>query len=176
MQTTESDRDRKWAAAGSSRRLRWAALGLICVGSVAAQVAAQSGSRDGEGMVTFQSNADFATTVGRVEAEVKARGLFVMRVLDHAAAAAQFGRELAPNTVVLFGNPQIGSQVMACAPSVGIDLPQKLQIREEGGAVHVSYNDPAYLVRRHAIVGCDEVLALVTENLRTIARRVAGGT
>jgi uncharacterized protein (DUF302 family) len=129
----------------------------------------------GAGLVTQRSNADFATTLARVEPAVKARGLFVMRVMDHAAAAAQFGRWLAPNTVVLFGNPEVGSQVMTCAPGAGIDLPQKLQLYQQDGAVMVAYNDPDHLKRRHAITGCDAILAQVAENLAAVAERVANG-
>jgi uncharacterized protein (DUF302 family) len=127
------------------------------------------------GLITQKSNADFATTLARIEPAIKGRGLFVMRVMDHAAAAAQFGRQLAANTVILFGNPEIGSQVMACAPGAGIDLPQKLQLHEKDGAVMVTYNDPAYLKRRHAIEGCDEMLTTVAENLSAVADRIANG-
>jgi hypothetical protein len=45
---------------------------------------------------------------------------------------------------------------------------------EEDGAVFVAYNNPQYLIQRHSIVGCEEVLARVAENLDHIARTVAG--
>lgn len=135
---------------------------------------AQEGVVASDGMIAYRSDAGFATTMERVEPAVQARGLFLMRVLDHAASAAKFGQALSPNSVVLFGNPQIGSQVMRCAPRVGIDLPQKLLVWEEDGAVFVAYNDPNYLIQRHSIMGCEEVLARVAENLDRIARTVAG--
>ncbi len=128
-----------------------------------------------EGMIAYRSDAGIAATLERVESAVKARGLFLMRVVDHAAAAAQFSLELSPNTVVLFGNPQIGMQVMTCAPRAGIDLPQKLLIWEEDGAILVGYNDPKHLVWRHSIEGCEDLLARVAENLDGLAREVAGG-
>lgn len=158
-------------------------MGLVALGVGLAACATQPGvaqQRDGrqaasEGVVAYRSNADFAETVARAEPAIKGRGLFVMRTMDHAAAAKQSGRTLSPNTVVLFGNPAVGSQVMTCAPRAGIDLPQKLQVWEEDGAVLVGYNDPAYLVARHSIEGCDEVLAGVAETLDELAREVAGG-
>jgi uncharacterized protein (DUF302 family) len=125
-------------------------------------------------MITYASDTTFAATLERVEPAVKARGLFLMRVLDHAGAAKQFGQTLSPNSVVLFGNPKVGSQVMQCAPRVGIDLPQKLLVWKEDGAVYVAYNDPSYLIRRHSVAGCDALLERVAGNLDRIARAVAG--
>jgi uncharacterized protein (DUF302 family) len=151
-------------------------MGMMLAAALSGQPAtAQEKVPASEGMTAYRSDADFAATLARVEPAVKAHGLYLMRVLDHAGAAAQFGRELAPNSVVLFGNPQIGSQVMTCAPRAGIDLPQKLLVWKEDGTVMVGYNDPAHLVWRHSIEGCDEILARVAENLDGVAREVAGG-
>jgi len=157
-----------WLLRGIAGWLWVAALG---VSSAAAQVRVDAS----EGMIAYRSDVGFAETMERAEPAIEARGLFVMRVIDHAAAAKQVGRELSPNTVVLFGNPKIGSQVMTCAPRAGIDLPQKLMVWEEDGAVFVAYNDPQHLVWRHSIEGCEDLLARVAENLDGLAREVAGG-
>jgi uncharacterized protein (DUF302 family) len=150
---------------------------MVCASAAwfqAPSLNAQEATTGSEGMIAYTSDTDFATTLARVEPAVKARGLFVMRVLDHAVGAAKFDRVLSPNSVVLFGNPKVGSQVMRCAPRAGIDLPQKLLVWEEDGTVVVAYNDPDYLRQRHSIVGCDELLARVAENIDRIARTVAG--
>ncbi len=128
----------------------------------------------GNGLVAYESTFGFSATVERIEPAVKERGLFLMRMMDHAAAAAQMGRELSPNTVALFGNPQVGSQVMTCAPTAGIDLPQRLHVWSDGGTVIVAYNDPDWLKQRHRIAGCDEILSGVRETLDSIALEVAG--
>lgn len=164
------------------RRTRIRIVLLLLIGplpavlAVATSAVAQEPIEASEGMVAYRSNAPFDETLERVEAAVRSRDLFVMRILDHSESAALMGRSLAPNSVVLFGNPRIGSQVMTCSPRVGIDLPNKLLVWEETGAVFVAYNDPAYLVRRHSIRGCDEVLKQVSKNLEGIAREVAAGT
>lgn len=157
------------------RSIRFVIIGLAClaVGIMPGAVIGQSTSDDG--IVKYVSNAAFEETVGRIEAAVTERNLFLMRVVDHAAAAAQMGRELSPNTVVLFGNPRVGSQIMACSPNAGIDLPQKLHVWEDGEAVvHVAYNSPDWLKRRHVIMGCDEILGRVRATLDAIARDVSG--
>jgi uncharacterized protein (DUF302 family) len=135
---------------------------------------AQDRTPASEGVIAYASDASFEETVRRVEPAITDRNLMVMRIIDHAGAAADMGLELSPNTVVLFGNPRVGSQIMTCAPRAGIDLPQRLHVWEADGAVHVGYNDPRYLASRHAIEGCGEILARVSEALDAIAKEVAG--
>ena len=68
--------------------------------------------------------------------------------------------------LVIFGNPKIGTPLMQCAQSIGMDLPQKAFISEdESGQVWFSYNDPMYLAKRHDVKGCDEVLKKVSNAL-----------
>ena len=127
------------------------------------------------GLVVYDSDASFDDTVARIEEAVTSRGLFVMRVFDHAGGAAAVGNTLEPNTVTLFGNPRVGSQIMACSPTAGIDLPQKLLVWEaEEDVVRVAYNNPDWLERRHSIHGCDEILGRVRATLDAIARDVSG--
>ena len=159
---------------GSRRvQLFFAGLACIAVGIMPGTTVGQSVSD--HGLVKYVSDVSFDETVERIETAVTGRNLFLMRVVDHAAAATQMGRELSPNTVVLFGNPRVGSQIMACAPSAGIDLPQKLHVWEDGDAVvHVAYNSPEWLADRHSIHGCGEILGRVKLTLDAIARNVAG--
>lgn len=156
-------------------RVLLAVLGCCFLAAVRPpSIGAQESADASQGMIAYRSNADFGTTLERVESAVKDRGLFLMNILDHSGSAAKFGRELSPNSVVLFGNPQVGSQIMACAPQAGIDLPQKLLVWEEEGQVFVAYNSPEYLTRRHSIEGCEELLSRVAETLDSIGREVAG--
>ncbi len=157
-----------------STRLRFLLLGLVpaAAGFTPGAVVAQTSGDNG--LVKYVSDASFDITVARIEDAVTGRGLFVMRVFDHAAGAAAAGNSLAPITVVLFGNPRVGSQIMGCSPTAGIDLPQKLLVwQDEGGIIRVAYNSPHWLKRRHAIQGCDEILGRVRATLDAIARDVS---
>ena len=58
-----------------------------------------------------------------------------------------------PNTkLLIFGNPKAGTPLMLAAPSIAIDLPLKILVREDGGGkVRISYNSPDYLQERHNV-------------------------
>ena len=108
-----------------------------------------------DGLIAIKSPVDAKTTMDRVEAQAKERGLAVFARIDHAAGAAKIGKTLRPTEVLIFGNPQGGTPLMECAQTVGIDLPLKALVwQDAGGQVWLGYNDPAYLAKRHAVPDC----------------------
>lgn len=46
-----------------------------------------------------------------------------MTTVDHAANAESVDMELPPTTLLLFGNPKAGTQLMQGSRTIGIDLP-----------------------------------------------------
>ncbi|MEP7161563.1 MAG: DUF302 domain-containing protein [Dermatophilaceae bacterium] len=73
-------------------------------------------------------------------------------VIDHAENAAQAGLELPPTSVVIFGNPAVGTPLMLAAPNLALDLPSRVLVRSDStGAVDVVYRDPATLAQEHGL-------------------------
>ncbi|HML12700.1 MAG TPA: DUF302 domain-containing protein [Xanthobacteraceae bacterium] len=104
------------------------------------------------GLVTRASANDFATTLDRLTAALKAKGITIFAQIDHAAGAASVGLSLRPTTLVVFGNPAAGTPLMQLAQSAGIDLPLKALIWQGAdGKVRLSYNDPAWIAARHGL-------------------------
>jgi uncharacterized protein (DUF302 family) len=88
----------------------------------------------------------------RLEAEVRSKGISVFCRIDHAAGAAQVGLALRPTEVLIVGSPKSGTPLMQVEPTIAIDLPLKALVRGDAdGRVWVSYNDPAWLARRHGV-------------------------
>ena len=118
----------------------------------------------------MQSNTDFANTVGQAKTAIEGKGLEIMAEVDHSANAQGVGMELAPTTVLLFGNPKAGTQLMAVEQSTGIDLPMKLIVwQDDAGSVHVGYNDPAWIAQRHGVTGKDGLVEKMQGALSAIA-------
>ncbi len=124
-----------------------------------------------DGLVHVKSAHDVKTTADRLEKVLKTKGMTVFNRIDHAAGAKKVGRQLRPTELVIFGNPKVGSPLMTCRQSIGIDLPQKALIwQDEAGQAWFSYNRPSYLKDRHQVKGCDEVMAKVTKALGNFAK------
>jgi len=99
---------------------------------------------------TKTSPHDVATTMDRLAAAVEGAGATIFARIDHAAAAATVGQDLAPNQVLIFGNPKLGTPMMQSAPSMGLDLPLKVQVyRAADGTVQVIYRGMDGLATEH---------------------------
>jgi uncharacterized protein (DUF302 family) len=120
---------------------------------IAALVLAESAGATA-GLVTTRSPYSVTETMDRLERAVRDRDLIVIARVDHAAAAQKGGFTLRPTQLLIFGNPRAGTPLMQSAQSIGIDLPLKVLVWEDGqGQVWLGYNDPAWLAAGVATVG-----------------------
>jgi uncharacterized protein (DUF302 family) len=136
-------------------RIVWTGLGAVLL-------AVASYAWGADGLLMVKSPHSPKDTMDRLEAVTKQRGLTIFARIDHAAGAAKVGQTLRPTIVLIFGNPQGGTPFMQCAQTVGIDLPLKALVWQDGsGQVWLGYNDPSFLAQRHGAPSCP-----VTENLK----------
>jgi len=123
------------------------------------------------GIISIKSSHDVKTTVDRLENILREKGMTVFIRIDHAEGAQKVGKKLRPTELIIFGNPKVGTPLMQCGQSVGIDLPQKALIwQDEAGQVWLSYNAPKYLASRHSIKECGEVIKKIEKALGNFAR------
>ena len=110
-----------------------------------------------DGWITKQSPHSVADTVARFTAAVEGAGARVFAVVDHAAGARSIGTPIAEETVVIFGNPKLGTPLIAANAEIGLDLPLKVLIWDRDGTTMVGYLDPQVLRDRYGIAGADKV-------------------
>jgi uncharacterized protein (DUF302 family) len=127
-------------------------------------------ARAEDGLVSVKSTGSVKQTVERLQSELQKANAVVFATVDHAAAAVKAGVSLRPTVVVIFGSPKLGSPLMQCAQTAGIDLPQKALVWEdEKGVVRLGYNDPQYVADRHGIKGCGAAVEAVRAALARLA-------
>lgn len=126
------------------------------------------------GLMISTSSGDFAATLARAREAITGKGLKIMAEVDHAANAKTVGATLAPTTLLVFGNPKAGTQLMLSQRSVAIDLPMKLLVWQDDAGVHVAYNDPAHLAARHSIADKDPLVGKMQGALAGIAAAATG--
>lgn len=98
------------------------------------------------GLVTKPSAHSAKETLDRLKQAVTKRGFMVFTTLDHAAAAKSKGLEMPFSSVLVFGNPKLGTPGFIRTPSLAIDLPLKALVWEDkDGKVWLSYNSGTYL-------------------------------
>ncbi|HSA55506.1 MAG TPA: DUF302 domain-containing protein [Gemmatimonadaceae bacterium] len=150
------------------RLIRRGLLATLCAGAAA-------GAQPADDLVRVRSTRDFTQTVRGLDSALAARNLTVFTRVDHAANARGVNLELRPTTLFVFGNPQVGTRLMQCAQTSGIDLPLKALVWEDSTrAVWVGYVAPARLAERHALGECREVLDRIDAVLSALAAAAAG--
>lgn len=105
-----------------------------------------------EGLLVKASHYSVSETLDRLESIFKKKGITVFVRINHAAGAKNAGIELAPTELIIFGNPKLGSPLMASKRTAAIDLPLKAIVwQDKDGKVWLGYNTPDYIAKRHAI-------------------------
>ncbi len=101
---------------------------------------------------TVESQNDHATSVKKLETLIKTQGLTHFSTIDHQANAKSVKMNLKPETVVVFGNPKMGTVLMNCNPSMGLDLPLRILITTDyEGKTMFTYTNPEYWSLKHNI-------------------------
>jgi uncharacterized protein (DUF302 family) len=124
-----------------------------------------------QGLTTIKSSHSPQETMKRLEAAVTAKGLTVFARIDHAAGAIAAGLSLRPTEVLIFGNAKGGTPLMEAVQTVGIDLPLKTLVWQDGsGETWLAYNDPAWLAARHGVSGAEAVTDKLAAVLADVSR------
>lgn len=146
----------------------WVAALALLAGAVA------GGTPTSDGMRHVKSRHAVEITVERAKRMLEHHGLRVFGVIDHAANAKQAGLELPPTQLLVFGNPKGGTPLMRANRLIAADLPMKLLVWEDAdGVVWISYNEAAYLQKRHHLDDHAKQFAQIARLLEDASRATA---
>ncbi|NOX10110.1 MAG: DUF302 domain-containing protein [Gammaproteobacteria bacterium] len=140
-------------------------LGLFSLSAQAAE----------DGLITKKSAYTVAETLNRLERALKKKGITVAMRWNHAAKANAVDIPVQPMEILIFGNPKMGSHLFTSNPTAGIDLPMKaLAWQDDKGHVYLSYNDPAYIAKRHHIKDRKNIFKKMSKALNKLSNMATG--
>ena len=104
---------------------------------------------------------------------LKSKGIKLFDVIDQARLAKDAGVDIQPSTLIVFGNPPLGTQFLSARPKSGLDWPVRLLVFEdEQGQVWTAYSDFQWIAKRHGIknrgpqfMKASEVIASITSSV-----------
>jgi uncharacterized protein (DUF302 family) len=109
------------------------------------------------GIITVKSAYSRAETIARVKQDIAAKGIRFFDEIDQSQLAADAGIQIRPSTLLVFGNPPLGTQFIRSNSLAGLDWPVRLLVFEdEQGQVWTAYTDFGYIARRHGIRTMDQ--------------------
>jgi uncharacterized protein (DUF302 family) len=148
-------------------------LGLLTYHDVRADGAVQSFTDSG--VIKVKSAYSKSETIARIKQDVAAKGIRFFDEIDQAELAADAGIQIRPSTLLIFGNPPLGTLFIRSNSLAGLDWPVRLLVFEdEQGQVWTAYTDFGYIARRHHIEGMDKeafdkatgVIASITSSVK----------
>ena len=123
--------------------------------------------------ITKQSPKSVADTVAALTAAIEKAGAKVALTLDHQANAKSAGLELPATTVVIFGNPKLGTPLMQENRRIALDLPQKMLVWRDGETTKVGYLEPDVLATRYGLDPASEPVTSMTTAMDRLAGMAA---
>jgi len=144
--------------------------------ALAALLLANPLSAQDDGVVRVKSAYGLHETIARLKGDVASKGILFFGEIDQAALAAKAGVTIRPSTLLLFGNPPLGTLFVQSKPEAGIDWPVRLLVQQDAqGNVWAIYTDFGWIARRHGISGeaakpfetASGVIASITSSIRT---------
>jgi uncharacterized protein (DUF302 family) len=143
-------------------------LRLSSVAAAALAVAPEALAKSNDGVVRVKSAYNFLETIERLKKDIAAKGIRFFSEIDQSKLAADAGIKLNPSTLLVFGNPPLGTQFMTANPNAGLDWPVRLLvIQDRTGVVWTVYTDFAWIAARHGIVKmASMVIASITSSVK----------
>jgi len=144
--------------------------------ALVALLGAKSAAAQDDGVVRVKSAYGMQETIARLKGDVAAKGIMFFGEIDQSALAAKAGVTIRPSTLLLFGNPPLGTLFVQSKPEAGIDWPVRLLVQQDPeGNVWAIYTDFGWIARRHGIHGdnakpfetASGVIASITSSIRS---------
>ena len=126
-----------------------------------------------DGIIKVKSAYPLAETIAKLKADIAGKGIKFFDEIDQAKLAGDAGIRLRPSTLLVFGNPPLGTQFITAKPDAGLDWPVRLLVFEnERGEVWLAYTDFAWIARRHGISTREDQFKMATNVIASITSSV----
>jgi uncharacterized protein (DUF302 family) len=79
-----------------------------------------------DGIVRIKSAYSMPETIKRLKKDVADKGIMFFDEIDQSKLAADAGVTLRPSTLLVFGNPPLGTLFLTSNPAAGLDWPVRL--------------------------------------------------
>ena len=126
-----------------------------------------------DGVVRVRSAYPFAETIARLKLDIADKGIKFFSETDQSRLAAEAGIKLNPSTLLVFGNPPLGTQFMTSNANAGLDWPVRLLVVQDAkGEVFAVYTDFGWIARRHQIKDREAQFAMAANVIDSITSSV----
>src|SRR6201997_1274841 len=125
-------------------------------------------------IVRVKSAVPMSEAISRIKADIAAKGIKFFDEIERSRLAADAGIKLRPSTLLVFGNPPLGTQFITSNPNAGLDWPVRLLLTQDDKRDDwAGWADFAWIARRHIIRDREAQFAMATMVVRSITSTIA---
>ncbi len=148
-----------------------ASLLLLLMLLSAATSVARADSDDG--VIRVKSAVPMSEAIGRIKADIAAKGIKFFLEVDQSKLAAEADIKLRPSTLLVFGNPPLGTQFITANPNAGLDWPVHLLLtQDDNGDVWAVWTDFDWIAKRHNIRNRQAQFTMATMVVKSITSTI----
>jgi uncharacterized protein (DUF302 family) len=152
---------------------RFAAAAAISLLALMVSLPLTARAAEDDGIVKFKSAYDMPETIKRMKKDIADKGIMFFDEIDQAKLAADAGVTLLPSTLLVFGNPPLGTLFLTSDPDAGLDWPVRLLVYQDAkGDVWVAFTDFAWIAKRHGITNREKEFKMASDVIGSITSTV----
>jgi len=153
--------------------IRLICCALLVTAALAFSAPGTAMAAEDHGIVKFKSAYPMPETITRMKKDIADKGIKFFDEIDQSKLAADAGITLLPSTLLVFGNPPLGTLFITADPDAGLDWPVRLLVYQDAqGNVWVAYTDFAWIARRHGITDREKEFNTASEVISSITSTV----
>lgn len=110
------------------------------------------GNERGKFIIQNKSSRGFEETAIELRKALEAQNFTVLDTIEHKKIADENKISIQPQKIITFTEPKVASILIACNPTMGIEVPFKIIVWQEyEGEINIEYINPEYWSLTHNI-------------------------
>lgn len=154
-------------------RLTNFATSLLLLFLVLSAITSVARADSDDGIVRVRSALPMSEAINRIKADIAIKGIKFFLEIDQSKLAGDAGIMLRPSTLLVFGNPPLGTQFITANPNAGLDWPVRLLLtQDDNGDVWAVWTDFDWIARRHNIKDREAQFKMATMVVNSITSTI----
>ncbi|MBI3701083.1 MAG: DUF302 domain-containing protein [Afipia sp.] len=146
---------------------------LLASAVFALSLSTPSKADSNDGIVRVKSAVSIPEAVVRIKKDIAAKGIKFFSEIDQSKLAAGANIKLRPSTLLVFGNPPLGTQFITSNPNAGLDWPVRLLLtQDDNGDVWAVWTDFDWIAKRHGIADREAQFKMATMVVQSITSTI----
>ena len=122
-------------------------------------------------MTTFKSTYNLNETLGRIVKTLIEHDMTIFTIIDHSGGATQVGLTMPNTKLVIFGNPEAGTELMLRDPAFSMELPLRIVVKENNHGTEIMYQKILEIASRYELTELESSIRQMDKNIVALIKK-----